>query len=350
MAVRRRSDDGKWMVDIRWRGPDGRRMRKRVISPIQTRNGAQEYERELLRELALSGFKEPEPAKEIPTLSVWSRDFLDVYAATNNKPSEVDSKESIMRVHLLPVLGELRLNQIKKQDIERYKARKLNEGKSRKTINNHLTVLRRMLAVAEEWELIDSFPRIQWLKAPKPKFDWLDFDETERLLDKVDDDWREMVLLAVRTGMRLGELRGLAWHDVDLTKGVVTVRRSYVRGTMGTPKNHRTRRIPITANMIAALKKHRHLRGELVFCGVDGNPLPKTNCRRALHNACRLANLRPIGWHVLRHSFASHLAMKGVALKVIQELMGHATVEMTLRYAHLAPSALEESLPANWTS
>jgi site-specific recombinase XerD len=95
---------------------------------------------------------------------------------------------------------------------------------------------------------------------------------------------------------------------------------------------------------IAAFKAQRHLRGPLVFCADDGRMLVKTECKHPLWRACKRAGLRRIGWHVLRHSFASHLVMRGVPLKVVQELMGHATVEMSMRYAHLSPNVPRDAV------
>jgi hypothetical protein len=83
------------------------------------------------------------------------------YAVTNNKPSEVNAKETILRVYLLPEFGELRLDQIGSPELEAYKAKKLRTGRPRKSINNHLTVLRKILSTAVEWRLLQSIPRIQ---------------------------------------------------------------------------------------------------------------------------------------------------------------------------------------------
>ena len=125
---------------------------------------------------------------------------------------------------------------------------------------------------------------------------------------------------------------------------MLTVRRSSWRGLVGPPKSGRDHKVPLTARLRAALKAHRHLRSDLVICHPDGSPFTQSAIEAALRFACKRSGLRSIGSHVLRHTFASHLAMRGAAPKAIQELVGHATLSMTLRYMHLAPSALYEAI------
>ena len=130
---------------------------------------------------------------------------------------------------------------------------------------------------------------------------------------------------------------------MDLVAGALTVRRSSWKGIVGTPKSGRDRKVPLTVRLKAALKAHRHLKSELVFCYADGKPFTPSAIEAALRFGCKRAGLRNIGSHVLRHTCCSHLAMKGAAPKAIQELVGHSTLSMTLRYMHLAPSALTEA-------
>ena len=113
---------------------------------------------------------------------------------------------------------------------------------------------------------------------------------------------------------------------------------------MTEPKSGKGRDIPLGDEAIAALKAERHLRGPLVFCDAAGRMWKKNEVKHPLWRACRKAGLRQIGWHVLRHTFASHLVMRGAAMKVVQELLGHATIEMTMRYAHLSPDVKRDAV------
>jgi integrase len=153
-----------------------------------------------------------------------------------------------------------------------------------------------------------------------------------------------MITVAIKTGLRLGELLALRKEDVDLVKGQIVVRQSVTRGIVTTPKSGKPREVDLGDEAITALKDARHLKGPLVFCGANGRMLSDVDCRRPLYDARRKAGLRHIGWHVLRHTFASHLAMRGASMKVVQELLGHATMDMTMRYAHLSPGVRREAV------
>jgi site-specific recombinase XerD len=111
-----------------------------------------------------------------------------------------------------------------------------------------------------------------------------------------------------------------------------------------TPKNGKSQKIPLAPSVLAALKSHRHLRGKLVFCKGEGRMLTKNECKLPLWRASRRAGLRQVGWHMLRHTFASHLVMRGAPLKAVQELLGHASIEMTMRYGHLSPDARRDAV------
>jgi len=339
MSVRKRGD--KWIVDIDYEYPDGRRERVRKVSPVQTRRGAEAYEREL-RQALLSGTFGGKEVKEniVPTVAEFADEFQETYSRNNNKPSEVRNKESAMRVHIVPYFGTHRLNQIGERDIERFKAHLFETGLSSKSINNYLACLRRMFAVAKEWALIERVPEVKWLRCQAPTFDFFDFDEADALVDAAQNEWKTMILIALKTGLRQGELLELRRPDLSPDLEKIRVSRSYFRGQVTSTKSGKAREIPLCDTARDALRAHfESHRHELVFCTKSGEQLTAPQCRRPLYRTCKKAGLREVGWHVLRHTFASHLVMRGAPLKVVQELMGHGSMAMTLRYAHLSPQA-----------
>jgi integrase len=185
--------------------------------------------------------------------------------------------------------------------IEAYKADKLTAGLAKKTINNHLTVLRKLLSTAVEWRLLSLVPPIKWLKAPASEFDFLTFEEADRLIAGAEDEWRAMIIIALRTGLRHGELIGLRWIDVDLDAGRLVVRQAVSEREIGTPKNGRTREVPLCKQALEALRD-RARNGQYVFCAPDGTMLAHAQTRWPLKRALKNAGLRHIGWHSLRHS------------------------------------------------
>lgn len=292
--------------------------------------------------LATDGTSQGAP-EDIPLFKDFASRFMETYARTNNKPSEIENKESILRVRLRPIFGDLLIKDINAAHIEVYKAKKLKQGLARKSINNHLTVLRRVLAIAVEWGIIAHVPAIRWLELPPAEFDFLTFSEARLLIAAADEECRAMITIALRTGLRLGELLALRWIDVDLDAGRIIVRRAVARGIVGTPKNGRSREVPLSDEAAAALREHPR-RGELVFCSPDGSMLSRGATKWPLRRALKRAGLRSIGWHRMRHTFASHLVMRGAPLKSVQELLGHSTIEMTMRYSHLSPDARRDAV------
>ena len=173
------------------------------------------------------------------------------------------SKESILRVHLLPFFDNRTLDSVTTRDVEKYKAEKLQasdgKGLSPATINNHLVVLRKLLTTAQEWGLVRELPIIRRLRVVAPPFDWLTAAESDRFLEAIDThypQWKAFFWTALRTGMRRGEIFALKWDDVDFVARTVTVRHSVFRGRLGTPKSGRGRTIPMTKGLTSILKNH----------------------------------------------------------------------------------------------
>ncbi|MDJ0766064.1 MAG: tyrosine-type recombinase/integrase [Myxococcota bacterium] len=344
MTVIRRKDRDCWMVHIKYRHPDGTVAHIRRRSPVNTRRGAERYERDIRQALLDGSFGRKEETEVVPILTEFAEEFMTNYAEVHNKRSEILAKRSTLRNHLIPSFGNKRLDAIQARDIARYKMQKLKQGLSKKTVNNQLVILGRLLAIAIEWEIIEKAPKMNMLKVPKPDFDFLDFEEAERLIAATTDDWRPMILMALRTGMRLGELLAIRWEDIDLVTKRILVRRNAVYGAIGTPKSGKNREIPLCDSLLDELKNYRHLKGELVFSNARGKMWLAQDTYSPLHYTCRKAGLRKVGWHTLRHSFASHLVMLGAPIKAVQELLGHSTLEMTMRYAHLSPDAKRDAV------
>lgn len=333
-----------WTVDVKLQHPDGRVERIRKAAPVNTRRGAEQYERELRHALLTGSFrKEEEKEARIPLLREFAPRFL-IYSENNNKASTVAAKRQLLDTHLLPTFGDLPLDGVNPERIEDFKAKKKRAGLAPKTINNALTVLRTVFTVAVDQEVLRYVPRVKFLKAERPDFDFLSFEEAERLIAATEPEWRAMVSVALHTGLRRGELIALQWDAMDLVSGRLIVKRNVWRGHFGSPKGGRSREVPLNGIALSALKAHRHLRGAFVFCDEDGAYLKNDTCRNAIRRASKQAGLRPIGWHTLRHTFASHLVMRGVPLKAIQELLGHASIEMTMRYAHLSPDVKKDAV------
>jgi len=210
-----------WIADFTVQIPGGERKRFREVPKIQTRRGAETYERQRIAELLSGRLKEDRQEEEktkaeaikaaCPSVASFAKTFIETYAVPNNKPSEVQSKKMILDLHLVPALGCLRLDEVGPGEIEHYKAEKLRDGLSPKTINNHLIVLRRMLAVAEEWGLTGRISRVRWLRVPDSEFDFLTFEESNQLLATAEGEWRTMILVAAKVGLRQGELLALRW-------------------------------------------------------------------------------------------------------------------------------------------
>lgn len=331
-----------WWIDIRHKDE---RVRKR--SPENSRAGAAAYEALVRHRIArgepLEGTESllGQPSK---ALKDFVPEWFETYVRTNNKPTEQRSKDVTFRIHLLPWFGSYRLSEITNIEIEQYKSAKQKSGLSAKTINNHLCALMKCLRCANDWGLLVSLPKMSLLRVPPQPFDFLTPIESAKLLRGSEEpQWREMILVALRTGMRLGELIGLDWSAVDFRRRIITVRQSIVYGKVSSPKSNRIRHIPMANEVLEILWLRREEQG-LVFPRPDGQPLAYNTTDLAIKRHCKRAGLRPIGWHVLRHTFASQLATEGVSMRIIQEFLGHSTIQMTGRYAHLAPSAFQNTI------
>jgi integrase len=340
-----------WMVDVDLQHPNGRRERVRKISPVQTRRGAEQYEREMRSALLDGSFERKEDENKVPNLADFGEEFLAKYAAIHNKPSEQHAKKMILRVYLKPSLGPMQLDKIGTRAVEDLKVRLMGKQLSPKTVNNALLVLRKLLHYGAELGVLSaqSLPKIKMLKVPKQPFDFVDFEEAGRLIEAAAAEGRDShaaILFALDTGARMGEQIALEWSDLDLKarEPVVRISRSQWFEHVTSTKGGTVRNVPLTGRLVTALKAVRHLRGPRVFCQDDGTSWTKEVYKKLLPRLLKKAGLRRFTWHDLRHTFASHLVMRGASLKAVQELLGHASITTTMRYAHLSPGHLRSTV------
>lgn len=342
MAVRR-DGSGRWRFRKMVRLPDGTRVRISGTPTLNTKLAAEREER-----AAIERALDPRAVREeVPTFAAFAEEFMATYAKTNNKPSEWASKRIILDLYLLPAFGKLPLDRIGVREVEALKATLVEKRRAPATVRNVLARLSKILRYAQRAKLITEVPDLGLPRVPKQRFDFLTFEEAERLVAAADAEWRAMIVTALKAGLRVGELLALQWEDVDLSAGRLVVRRSVWKDIVGTPKSGRDREVPLSGQLASALGAHRRRRlhpGALVFCADSGRMLDRQEARSPLERACRKAGLRTVGWHVLRHSFASHLVMRGVPIKAVQELLGHATVGMTERYSHLSPDVRRDAV------
>jgi integrase len=287
----------------------------------------------------------------LPTVAAFADEFVATYAATHNKPSEQAGKRHVMRAYVKPFLGERRLDQVDTRAIESFKAWLIAKPLNPKTANNALLVLGKMLRHAADLGVLDplALPKVKMLKVPKQPFDYLDMEEAERLVGAARAEGSQSyaaILFALETGARMGEQLALEWTDLDLKarEPFVRIARSDWRGHVTSTKGGTVRPVPLTPRLVEALKAQRHLRGARVFAQDDGSPWTQQVLKRLLPRLLKRAGLKRITWHDLRHTFASRLVMRGASLKAVQELLGHASITTTMRYAHLAPGHLRSTI------
>jgi integrase len=271
--------------------------------------------------------------------------------------------------HVKPALGSIKLKDLNPAQVRWFYRDRLDSGLSPASVHKLQVVLHKALKAAVSDGLI---PRnvAAGLKLPKlsrEEIDPLNREEARRLLEAAKGERLEaLYMLALNTGMRLGELLALNWDDVDLEGEVLRVRRTLTRAgkvyTTGEPKTRNSRRvIRLTGAAVEALRGHlpRQLEemgrmgslyqpGGLVFATEVGTIVNPSNVRnRSLKPLLKKAGLRPVRFHDLRHTCATLLLLKNVNPKIVSELLGHASVSITLDvYSHLMPDMQEKAARA----
>lgn len=242
--------------------------------------------------------------------------------------------------HWTEALGQKSLRQITPSDVERYVAERLG-AVSRQTVRHEINFLKRIFRRAIQDGAADRNPAaaLTPVKVSNQRVRFLSVEEEDRLRKAVAKKHWSVIAFALHTGLRQGEQFGLRWEDVDFRNNVITIPRS---------KHGDTRRVPInkTARRILA-KLPRVLRCRWVFAHKTGGKINAHNLyRRTFVPALAEAKISDFTWHDLRHTYASRLVMSGVDLRTVQELLGHKTQAMTVRYAHLSPQHQHRAVEA----
>lgn len=285
-----------------------------------------------------------------PTLTAFSVMYLE-HQKVNTKPLTYRTHEGAIRLHLLPTLGKMKIDEIGTLEIDQLAAEWTDAAPP--TRNLRLRVLKRMLSLAVEWEMLAKTPkfrRVSAMTTEAPRF--LTDAESYALAGAADGEWKPMVVVALRTGMRVGELRGLYWTDIDFARGRIVIARTSagIPGMPPTkPKGGKSRVVPLTPDAKAALESIERT-GKSVWPGdFDGRGRPPSVYHEAIKRAVKASSIErgeEVAWHTLRHTFASQLAIRGTSLRVIQELLGHSTITLTEIYAHLLPGATHHAAVA----
>ena len=249
MTVRKRGDS--WFVDFWFNRPEGCRERVRKDSPVNTKRGAEEYERRLRNELL-----DPTPRRKEVPFPEFAREFQEIYVKANLKYATQVSYESTIRMHLEPELGNCTLLQIGTKRVERFKAKLLAAKLRPATIRNTLGVLSRMLHVARDWGYIAEIPRFCLPKVPQPRFRFLSVEECEALLKAAGSYWYPPIYFALMTGCRQGELWPMTREQIDLEAGVVHIDRAEWKGHVGLPKHDKIRTVDLSPALTEFLRQH----------------------------------------------------------------------------------------------
>lgn len=327
-------------------------------------------------------------AKRAPTMASY---LADVFLPALDVPGEFKASgkattKSVIKNHVLPYFGARRLDEIDKAAGAAFRAALATKKLGAKTVHNILLTLTRILRHAEQNDVIARAPAFKPPRRAKAqrrelagaidRENYLDFDEYDRLTAACarNPALLALVLVAGRAGLRFGELRALRWCDVDFARAVITVRLNDYRGNVDTPKSGVGREIPMGARVREALEalgkrtdkgvifalSERAMTLQLLAAGelaaisaALAQRQRMRECRRAYKirkagkepSEAQRARLKAyaegdavgFGWHTLRHTFCSHLAMRGESVLKIQRWAGHANIATTQRYMHLAP-------------
>lgn len=358
-SIYQRKSDGRWVGSITL--PDGTRRafygKKRAEVAEKINIALNDLRRGML------------PMNVNTTVQEYIEQWLEDIHKPTVKLSTYNHYKILLRLYIVPGLGYIKLQSLTPQQVQTFYSKKLNEGLSPKSINNIHGLLHRALSNAVKWNIV---PRNVCDAVTPPRLrrkekTVLTPEQARTLLQTIKNHRMEALLtLALVTGMRCGELLGLRWQDINLTNCSLQVKRtvSYVKGhgrIESEPKTEKSRRqIMLPLFVVETLIRHKALQDEqrgktekwaekdLVFTNAEGNYIGVTTIREAFNRVLKEAGLPHIRFHDLRHSAATILLSRGTHPKVVQEILGHSQISMTLDvYSHVLPS-MQEDVTKRW--
>ena len=346
----------------KYRLPDGRQV-QRKIGPAWTERGRPPagYVTKRLAEAWLRDVLDQARRGSLPGMVRTGATFADAaaeflrYAADERdcKPSTLRDYRSIVEAHLVPRFGAERIEDITPTMIEEWRA-SFGPHLAARTKNKWLVVLHGIFRRAQTvWKLpVNPVTGIE--KHRQRSSGDIDVFSPEEVLALVraagDAQDAAIYLTAAFTGLRRGELLALRWRDVDFVGQAIRVRASYAGGQVTSPKSGKVRSVPMApdvATALAGLGQRERWTGDddLVFVGTVGGHVDGSALRRRYLDTLQRAGLRPLRFHDLRHTFGTRMIAKA-DIRRVQEWMGHADVQTTMKYLHYAPRDDDAALVA----
>lgn len=312
---------------IRYAGFDGKTVYESSIS-----TNFREAEALLIqRRQTIKEGKQPE-IKRIPNHTF--NELAEKYLSWINGRQKSARVKGYIIGQLISTFGSLPLRKFSALVVEQLQTDIISRGLKNSSCNKVLNILKHMFAKAVEWEMVEDetlkrVRKVKLLQDDSKRLRFLSKEECQTLTNTCQGNTKAIVITALNTGMRKGEILGLKWDNVDLRHGFIL---------LDSTKNGERRETPINDTLRGVLQGlTRRLDIPYVFYdNATGKPLQ--DVKRSFNTACRRAGIRDFHFHDLRHTFASHLVMAGVDITTVKELLGHKTLTMTLRYSHLAPA------------
>jgi integrase len=367
-SIYKRSD-GRWCGAITVGRNENGTFKKRVIYGKNRNEVAEKMSKEL-HDIQISMYVEPNKI----TMEQWLETWLYEYKKSSVRPTTFESYEYIVRVHINPKIGRLYLKDLKAEQLQKLYNEKFSKGRSdgkgglsSRTVRYIHILIHEALDQAVMNNLISKnvseFTKLPMQK--KAEMRVLTAEEQQKFLNALDDErLRASFILALGSGVRLGELLALRWKDVDFNKGIISINRTVKRTkTFDNEENKSVlliqepktksgkRQIPLPASVITELKEHRKLQlqerllagllyidNDLLFSTEIGKLLEPSNFIRKFKSLIKKAGLENVNFHALRHSYATRLLEENEHPKVVQELLGHSDIKLTLNtYSHVMP-------------